>query len=59
MRKEKNLSLILIGLISLSQIGLLIGLSRKAYASIDKNKKDGSKDLKLRILLGFRPVFLF
>lgn len=39
MIKEKNLSLILIGLISLSQIGLLIGLSRKAYVSTDKNKK--------------------
>ncbi|WP_311479392.1 hypothetical protein [uncultured Anaerococcus sp.] len=39
MRKEKNLSLILTGLIGLSQIGLLIGSSQKAYYSTDKNKK--------------------
>ena len=39
MRKEKTLSLILAGLIGLSQIGLLIGSSRKAYDSTDKNKK--------------------
>lgn len=40
MRKEKTLSLILAGLIGLSQIGLLINFDQKAYASIGKDKSE-------------------